>query len=362
MKETPVDQNRLNRILSEFQSLRIAVIGDFFLDKYLDFDPAFAEISLETSKIANQVVGIRRSPGAAGNVVSNLIALEAGDVIAVGFTGDDGEGYDLRQALESCGCDITQMLTSSNRFTPTYLKPQDISKPGLEGESGRFDTKNRDPLPKTLEDSLLKRLEGIISGVDAVIIVDQADEPNCGVITDRVRARLCELGDRHKDIVFWTDSRHRAGLFSNVTLKCNSKEALLAVGIPDETGRNLISAGVDLSLRTNRPVFLTKGEEGMIVFDGNTHEHVRGVKVNGLVDPTGAGDSATAGAVLSLASKATSTESALIANLVASITVQKLGQTGIASPSELSERLKQWDSQTGTPAHRVILDLDAPRD
>jgi rfaE bifunctional protein kinase chain/domain len=342
-----VNQSRLNQILSTFPSRRIAVIGDFFLDKYLDFDPTLAEISLETNKTANQVVGIRRSPGAAGNVVSNLVALNAGSVIAVGFTGDDGEGYDLRQALESLGCDISNMLTSKYRFTPTYLKPQDISKPGLEGESGRFDTKNRTPLPKELEDSLLERLNAVISNIDAIIIVDQADEPNCGVITDRVRTRLCELGEIHKDIVFWTDSRHRAGLFSSITLKCNAKEALVAIGRPDEVQsvENLISAGTDLYNRTNRPVFLTRGEDGMIVFDSNAHEHVRGVNIDGPVDPTGAGDSATAGAVLSLASKATSTESALIANLVASITVQKLGQTGTASPSDVSNRLAIWNSQ-----------------
>ena len=62
---------------------------------------------------------------------------------------------------------------------------------------------------------------------------------------------------------------------------------------------------------------------------------VPGVRVPGPVDPTGAGDSATAGCVLALAAGAGPAEAALVGNLVASITVQQLATTGTARPSEL---------------------------
>jgi len=42
-------------------------VGDFFLDKYLDIEPAWAEYSIETGKTAHQVAAIRTSPGAAGH-------------------------------------------------------------------------------------------------------------------------------------------------------------------------------------------------------------------------------------------------------------------------------------------------------
>jgi sugar/nucleoside kinase (ribokinase family) len=66
------------------------------------------------------------------------------------------------------------------------------------------------------------------------------------------------------------------------------------------------------------------------------------VKATGHIDPTGAGDSATAGAVLTLASGGTPAEAALIGNLVASITVQQLGTTGTATPQQVADRLEVW--------------------
>lgn len=95
---------RLKELLNRFADCRIAVVGDYFLDKYLDVDPSLAEVSVETGKTANQVVGIRRFPGVAGTVVNNLAALGVGTLHAVGATGDDGEAYDLRQELEKLNC------------------------------------------------------------------------------------------------------------------------------------------------------------------------------------------------------------------------------------------------------------------
>ena len=69
---THVPPERLAELIGRFRRLRIAVVGDFFLDKYLDVDPAIAEASIESGKTANQVVAIRHSPGAAGTVVSNV--------------------------------------------------------------------------------------------------------------------------------------------------------------------------------------------------------------------------------------------------------------------------------------------------
>ena len=61
---------RLTELVSTFPSRRIAVIGDFFLDKYLEVDHALDEPSFETGLNANQVAAIRRFAGAAGTVNS----------------------------------------------------------------------------------------------------------------------------------------------------------------------------------------------------------------------------------------------------------------------------------------------------
>src|SRR5574340_754732 len=114
---TRMSADRLEAIIARFPRLRIAVLGDFFLDKYLDVDPALAETSLETGKVAHQVVRVRHSPGAAGTVVSNLSALGAGAMHALGFTGDDGEGYGLRKDLQALRCGTEQLLCDPQRHT-----------------------------------------------------------------------------------------------------------------------------------------------------------------------------------------------------------------------------------------------------
>src|SRR5512137_532700 len=92
-------ESALAGYLDRLPGLAIAVVGDFFLDKYLVIDRSLSEISLETGLESYQVVAKRCSPGAAGTVTSNLRALGVGSVYAVGLTGDDGEGYELRQGL-----------------------------------------------------------------------------------------------------------------------------------------------------------------------------------------------------------------------------------------------------------------------
>ena len=82
----------------------------------------------------------------------------------------------------------------------------------------------------------------------------------------------------------------------------------------------------------------------MVVTDPETTV-VPGVRLTGPTDPTGAGDSATAGAVLALAAGAALPEAALIGNLVASITVEQLATTGTARPEQLPQRLEMWRRQ-----------------
>lgn len=339
--------DRLREIVRRFPECRIAVLGDFFLDKYLDTDPELAEVSVESGKTAHQVVGVRRSPGAAGTIVNNLAALGAGELHALGITGDDGEGFELRQCLRNLGCGTEGLIILPDRFTPTYLKPRDCRTADLSGEHERYDTKNRQTTPRDAEDKVLDLLESLLPKLDAVAIQDQVEEEDCGMITLRVRERLAELGHRYPEKVFLADSRSHIGHFRNVMIKVNAGEAVRQVFKPgegDPDDKAVIKAMAGLRKRTRRPTFVTAGQRGIWVSDPEP-SLVRGVRVPEPTDPTGAGDSATAGAVLALCAGASPAEAALVANLVASITVQQLGTTGTARPGELGPRLEMWLAQ-----------------
>src|ERR1700740_3036052 len=91
---------RLQELLTHLPQLTLGVLGDLFLDRYLDLDASLTEPSLETGLDAYQVVRVRSYPGAAGTVINNLVALGVKKVSAISVIGDDGEGYELLRALD----------------------------------------------------------------------------------------------------------------------------------------------------------------------------------------------------------------------------------------------------------------------
>ena len=95
--------DRFDQITHEFERLCLAVVGDFCLDRYLEIDPARAEISIETGLPVHNVVRVRSQPGAAGTILNNLVALGVGEILPVGFCGHDGEGYELPSAPSGIG-------------------------------------------------------------------------------------------------------------------------------------------------------------------------------------------------------------------------------------------------------------------
>ncbi len=328
-----MDAARLGELLERFPRQSVLVVGDFFLDKYLDLDPTLSETSLETGLEAYQVVKVRCYPGAAGTVANNLRALDV-NVLALSVIGDDGEGDDLLRALGRIGVAGEGLIRVPTRFTPTYLKPMLVQPGAPARELNRVDTKNRAPLPAEIEDEVIARLRRLLPQVRGVVISDQATEANCGVITDRVRAELAALAEAHPAIHLAADSRRRIGLFRQVIVKPNAHEAVAATGLPDPA-----AAGRELRRRTERPVVVTHSDQGVFVFDQAGEQHVPAVPVTGPIDVCGAGDSTMSGLIATLCAGGTLAEAALVGNLTASITIQQLGVTGTASRAQVLARL-----------------------
>jgi rfaE bifunctional protein kinase chain/domain len=334
-----VDERRLQAILAQFSNTHILVVGDFFLDLYLDLDRDLSETSLETGLEAYQVYRVRSSPGAAGTVTSNLRALDA-QVTALGVVGDDGMGYELLRGLRERGVDVKQLLQTADRLTPTYTKPMMVEPDGRVHELNRLDIKNRTTMPSQVEAQIISRLRALIGEVDGVIVADQVQERNCGVITDRVREELSSLARAHPDVVIAADSRVRVGEYREIVLKPNASEATRAIhpDSEDVTREGAEACARQLYERNGKPVFLTVGAEGILLFDERGRTHVPGIRVNGPIDIVGAGDSTMAGIVSSLCCGATHAEAALVGNLVASITIQQIGTTGTATRAQVMER------------------------
>ena len=334
-----IERTRLEQLLEKFGGLRIAVVGDFFLDRYWEIDPARDEPSVETGLTAYQVVGRRHSPGAAGTVTANLAALgvgkNGGRIDAVGFVGDDGEAFELERCLDQIGVSREHLHRTSQRVTPCYSKPM---RDGVE--MNRVDIKNRTVTPEAVQKQIIASIEELAGRVDAMIIMDQVSEGNCGVVTDTVRECLIRLGRENRPQLMYADSRERIGLFREMVIKCNDREALEQFGLYDGqtvAPEVLQHCGIQLTRRTGRMVFITRGEQGQLVFNPAKPDAicVPAVPVEGEIDICGAGDATSAALVSSLCAGATPEEAAVIGNLAASVTIRKIGQTGTASPDEV---------------------------
>jgi bifunctional ADP-heptose synthase (sugar kinase/adenylyltransferase) len=180
--------------------------------------------------------------------------------------------------------------------------------------------------------------------IDAIIVMDQVTEENCGTVTERVRKTLAELGKTRKDLIIYADSREFISFYDNILIKCNNHELLKAYNIhldkePDE---DLVRKyGIKMSLKNGRPVFVTMGSKGQMVFEGEKVTEVPAVPVEGPLDICGAGDATTAGIISALCCDADYCDAALLGNTVASITIQQLGTTGTASPEQVLRRFKE---------------------
>ncbi|MCZ7544702.1 MAG: PfkB family carbohydrate kinase [Anaerolineae bacterium] len=242
-----MDQNRLEGLLARFPNLHLLVMGDYFLDNYLVIDPALSETSVETGLEAFQVVATRPAPGVAGTITNNLRAMGV-RVTALGVLGDDGAGYELRQGLAATGVETGALVVAPGRMTPTYTKPMRREADGAERELNRLDFKNRTPTPPEVEREVIARLHALAGEVDGIVVSDQVEEAECGVITTAVRAALAALGAAQPDLIIAADSRRRIGLFRNVIVKPNRPEALAASGASTPE-----AAGAALHARTGAP-------------------------------------------------------------------------------------------------------------
>jgi len=331
----------IKTLVDQFSERHVLVIGDYFLDFYLDLDRGLSEMSLETGLEAYQVVQVRARPGAAGTVTANLRSLGL-EVTALGVIGRDGMGYELMRSLDQLQVHTDPMIQLDDRFTPTYTKPMMHENDGTVHELNRLDIKNRTSLSPHIQDLVIDRLHHLLPQVDGVIVADQVQERNCGVITDSVRSELAALAQKEPDKPIAADSRVRIGEFGHVLIKPNAREATLAVHPlydPEAIDRAIATASAaELYQRNGRPVFLTVGADGILVYDQDGMTHVRGIQVEGPIDIVGAGDSTMAGIVSALCCGASNAQAALVGNLVASITIQQLGTTGTATPTQVVER------------------------
>lgn len=333
---------RYREIASTFSQLRIALVGDFCLDRYLEIDPDRTETSIETGLPVHNVVNVRSQPGGAGTIVNNLCALGIGKLFPIGFCGDDGEGFELSRALAMLpGVEAEVLLRTEQRGTFTYCKPLTVATNRAPQEHSRLDFKNWTPTPNAVTDLLIAQIDKILPDIDAMILLDQVDVAETGVVTSQLLKHITQIAADRPDLLILADSRRTLRDFPPVCFKMNAAELAQMSGSATPLG--VVDAGTlaaDIAERNGRHVFVTMSERGMLGASPSREvEHVAGKIPPGPIDIVGAGDCVAANLTAALAAGATLREALEVASAAAYIVIQELGTTGAATAEQIANDL-----------------------
>ena len=336
---------RFHGITARYRALRLVVCGDFCLDRYFDIDPARPEISIETGRSVHNVTRVRCQAGAAGTIVNNLAALGVGEIRCVGFGGDDGEGWELRRALAALpGVRLDHFLSTADRQTFTYSKPlvHHLGRPPEELD--RLDQKNWTPTPSALGARLADALALAAQGADAVIILEQVDLPNTGVVLRSWFAPESPVRRLLESQLVFADSRNGLSGWPAVIYKMNAAELAHLTGAPAGSLAEVKAAAAKLARTTGRPVYITLAERGIVTAaPGELPVHVAALPVGGVIDVVGAGDAVTANLAAARGAGSTPQEAMELAMAAAHTVIHQLGTTGIATLQDLRAKLFGWD-------------------
>ena len=328
-----MNKQLIEKILSKAKTAKIAIIGDFCLDVYWFLNEIAAEKSLETGLSTWPIALQEYSLGGAGNIVNNLNTLGCKDLLAFGVIGNDPWGEKLMQKLNELNVNSEGMIIQEQSWdTPSYVKPYKDQK-----ELNRIDFGNFNKLDSETLNRLLSLLEQNLQNQDIVIISQQIVG---SLFVDEFIEKLLILINKFCDTLFIVDSRHNSEDFPSAILKLNDFTAERMVGNNTAKGaslnrENAIKTAKKLCKKFKKTIFITRGINGCILVHEGVIKEIPSIKMTGIIDTVGAGDSMLAGICIGLVSGEDAYNSACLGNLAAAVSIQKLYQTGTVSPEEL---------------------------
>lgn len=275
-------------LLASIRGKNIAVLGDLILDQY-----TFGEIQRISPEAPVPVVELKRTeyrPGGAGNVIANLRSLGM-RCLAFGRVGVDEASARLKALFGTE--DLSGMVVSKK--VPTTLKNRVIAQ---HQQIIRLDQETILELDPAEEDRVLKALERSLPSLDAVVLSDYGK----GFLTSRVLSGAISAA-RRRGVPVVVDPKgadFRKYLGATV-ITPNRKEAFAASPLSaslDSAAEDIMSqAGLDF-------LMVTLSEDGIAMYE-KTGKGISSrrfpVRVQEVMDVTGAGDTVVAVTAMCLA-------------------------------------------------------------
>jgi D-glycero-beta-D-manno-heptose-7-phosphate kinase len=326
----PFTEDQLKGLLQNFRGKRIAVLGDLMLDRY--YWGAVQRVSPEAPVPVVEVESESIRLGGAANVASNIQSL-GGEPILVGLVGNDHVGQSLIDMLKERNLETRGIVVDGSR--PTTIKTRVIA----HGQHVvRIDNESKANCPDHLVPRIIDAVRYNIREIDGIIIEDY----NKGAVTAEVIRQVVAVAAKYNKIITVDPKFNNFVEYKGVTVfKPNRREVEEVLGGRLKSLEDVVSAGRRLlSMLSAQNVLLTRGEEGMSLFeaDGNTlhiptmAQHVQ--------DVSGAGDTVIATLTMALAGGLSIQDACILANCAGGVVVGSVGIVPIEPPQLLAAALR----------------------
>ena len=327
---TKLSSDRARQILNEMSRRTIVVLGDMMLDEFI-----WGDVTRISPEAPVPVVNVRRESthlGGAANVLANLTALGTRACV-VGIVGNDGAAEKLRDNLRQNGGVQTHhsLIVDENR--PTTTKTRIIAHNQMVV---RADREQRTPVNGEIEAKIIEAAKSALENANALVISDY----DKGVITPSVLAKVLPFAYERMPVLIDPKVRNFDSYRPATLITPNHHEALRLTNVHEESEDGLLTAARLIRSRLAcDAVLITRGDRGMLLFEGDSSPVQVETAAREVFDVTGAGDTVIATLAGALAAGASLTEAAVLANHAAGIVVGKLG-TATATNKEILDSIQ----------------------
>ena len=323
-----VSTKRALEIIDKFSRSKVVVVGDLMVDQFIW--GKVSRISPEAPVPVVEVTSENFLLGGSANVLNNISSV-GGKVHVTGIIGPDDMGRLLVRKFREMNIDTNGIIVEHDR--PTTVKTRIIAH---SQQVVRFDREKNQSVSLNSVDKMIEYVETIRDDLGAIVISDYSK----GIISERLLKGISEVVSGRDVVVCIDPKQNDFSLYQGFdVITPNHYEAGRALGMEITSEDDLIKNGETLLERFEfKAVLITRGEEGMSLFEnGGRITHIPAV-AREVFDVTGAGDTVIGVLALCMAAGATFKEAAVLANHAAGIVVGKVG-TATVSQEELREML-----------------------
>lgn len=315
----------IQKILNDAKQVKLLVIGDVMLDKYIWGDTS--RISPEAPVPVVKVSSETYTAGGAANVALNIATLGA-KANLFGWIGVDDNGEKLTQTITNQG--VVVVPGSISKEKNTIVKTRVVCR---RQQVCRLDSEDSPDCFQVTPYDIATKLAPAIKEADAIILSDYAK----GIITTETIKQIQSIARPETIIALDPKPRPSISYTGLSVMTPNRSEAYKLAGINEDEITDFPAELVCKRIYEKfspKSLIITLGADGMLLSENGEVVSKVPTYAREVFDVSGAGDTVIAALSVALATGASMLDAIHFANTAAGYVVGKLG-TATATPEDI---------------------------